>query len=55
MEGYLDEADPNETRYIAVLMPNARAAFSSRGSHLAMYDDQQGYFRELVGFLKQPA
>jgi len=50
-----DEMDPNEMRRIATLMPNARAAISSRGSHLTMYDDQQWYFRELVGFLKQRA
>ncbi|MEJ2007574.1 MAG: proline iminopeptidase-family hydrolase [Acidobacteriota bacterium] len=49
------EMDPNAIRHTASLMPNARAAISSRGSHLAMYDDQQWYFRELVGFLKQSA
>lgn len=34
-------------------MPNARAAVISRGSHMSMYDDQQWYFRKLIGFLKQ--
>ena len=48
-----DEMDPKEMLRIATLMPNARAAISSRGIHLTMYDDQQWYFRELVGFLKQ--
>jgi len=48
-----DEMDPDEMRRIATLMPNARAAISSRGSHMSMYDDQQWYFRELIGFLKE--
>ncbi len=50
-----DEMDPDEMRRIATLMPNARAAISSRGSHMSMYDHQQWYFRELIGFLKQGA
>ncbi len=44
-----------EMRRIATLMPNARAAISSRGSHMSMSDDKQWYFRELIGFLKQRA
>jgi proline iminopeptidase len=48
-----DEMDPDEMRRIATLMPNARAAISSHGSHMSMYDDQQWYFRELIDFLKQ--
>ncbi len=50
-----DEMDPGAMRRSAAQMPNARAAISSRGSHLAMYDDQQWYFKELVGFLKERA
>jgi proline iminopeptidase len=48
-----DEMDPREIRRIAGLMPNARAAISERGSHLSMYDDQDWYFRQVTGFLKQ--
>jgi proline iminopeptidase len=48
-----DEMDPDEMRRIASLIPNARAAISDSGSHLAMYDNQEWYFRQLVGFLKQ--
>jgi proline iminopeptidase len=47
-----DEMDPDEMRRVATLMPNARAAISDRGSHLAMYDDQEWYFRELIRFLR---
>jgi proline iminopeptidase len=50
-----DEMDPDAMRRIATLMPNARAAISLRGSHMSMYDDQQWYFRELIGFLKRAA
>ena len=50
-----DEMDPDEMRHIATLMPNARATISSRGSHMCIYDDQQWYFREVIGFLKQRA
>lgn len=50
-----DEMDPREMRRIASLMPNGRAAISSRGSHLAMYDDQEWYFRRLIDFLKERA
>lgn len=50
-----DEMDPREMRRIAALMPNGRAAISARGSHLAMYDDQEWYFRQLIGFLKERA
>jgi proline iminopeptidase len=48
-----DEMDPDEIRHIATLMPDARAAISARGSHLAMYDDQEWYFGELIRFLRE--
>jgi len=47
-----DEMDPEEIKRDASRMPNARAVISDRGSHLAMYDDQGWYFRELIGFLR---
>jgi proline iminopeptidase len=33
------------------LMPNARVAVCEQGSHCSMYDDQESYFRGLVGFI----
>ena len=48
-----DTMDPAAIRRMAASMPNARAVISERGSHLAMYDDQEWYFRELIRFLKQ--
>ncbi|PWU04715.1 MAG: proline iminopeptidase [Terriglobia bacterium] len=48
-----DTMDPLEMQRIAQAMPNARAVISERGSHLALYDDQDWYFGELIRFLKQ--
>ena len=47
-----DEMDPDALRKMATLIPNARAWISDKGSHLAMYDDQIPYFRELLSFLE---
>jgi len=55
MSARYDTMDPEEMRRIASAMPNARAAISDKGSHLCMYDDQEWYFRELIGFLKESA
>jgi proline iminopeptidase len=37
----------------AELIPHARLAVCENGSHLALYDDQQTYFRHLLGFIKE--
>ena len=34
-------------------LPHGEYAFMPNGSHLAMYDDQQNYFKALVGFLRK--
>ena len=47
-----DTMDPEEMKRIAARMPKAHVAISSKGSHLAMYDDQSWYFRQLISFLK---
>jgi proline iminopeptidase len=49
-----DEMSPEDLRKMAESMPNARAWISENGSHLAMYDDQVPYFRQLLTFLKSP-
>jgi proline iminopeptidase len=48
-----DTMDPQALRRAAREMPHACAVISERGSHLTMYDDQDWYFRELIGFLKE--
>jgi proline iminopeptidase len=47
-----DEMDPEDMRRMATLMPRGEAWISETGSHFAMYDDQQNYFRALLNFLK---
>lgn len=34
------------------LIPHARVAICEQGSHCAMYDDQETYFRDLIQFIK---
>jgi len=47
-----DEMDPEDMRKMAGLMGNASHAFCPNGSHLCMWDDQEVYFRHLLGFLR---
>jgi proline iminopeptidase len=47
-----DEMDPEDMRRMATLLPHGEAWISETGSHFAMYDDQQNYFRALLSFLK---
>jgi proline iminopeptidase len=47
-----DEMDPEDMRRMATLLPRGEAWVSATGSHFAMYDDQQNYFRALLSFLK---
>jgi proline iminopeptidase len=44
--------DPEVMRKMATLMPQGQSWISQTGSHFAMYDDQQNYFRALLKFLK---
>jgi proline iminopeptidase len=46
-----DEMDPDDMRKMAKLMPNATYAICPNGSHLALWDDQANYFRDLLAFL----
>jgi len=48
-----DEMDPDDMRKMATLMPKGQSWISETGSHMAMYDDQQNYFRALLQFLLQ--
>jgi proline iminopeptidase len=44
--------DPAWMEAMAKRLPNGRFLLCPRGSHMAMYDDQETYFRGLIGFLK---
>src|SRR5438105_4419316 len=47
-----DTMDWRDLKRESELLPNARFAFCENGSHLCLYDDQQSYFRHLVGFIR---
>ena len=47
-----DEMDPEDIKKMGRLIPNSRVAICENGSHLAMWDDQEAYFRHLLGFLR---
>lgn len=46
-----DTMDPAHMEAMAARFPNGRYLSCPDGSHLAMYDDQETYFRGLVEFL----
>ena len=47
-----DTADPAHLEWMAHTMPNGRYWYCQNGSHLALYDDQQAYFRGLIQFIR---
>lgn len=47
-----DTMDPAHMRWMATQIPNARYLHCPNGSHLAIYDDQQTYFRGLIEFVR---
>lgn len=46
-----DTMPADDIRRMGALIPESRVAICERGSHLAMYDDQEAYFRHLVQFI----
>ncbi len=44
--------NPDDIRRMGTLLPRSRVAICENGSHLAMWDDQEAYFRHLVAFLQ---
>jgi proline iminopeptidase len=47
-----DTMDPAHMEAMAAAMPHARYLYCPEGSHLAMYDDQEVYFRGLIEFIR---
>ena len=47
-----DEMSVEDMKKEGYLIPNSRTYICQNGSHLSMYDDQQNYFKSIVGFLK---
>jgi len=51
--GRFDTMSVSDIERMGQLMPNARVAICEQGSHCAMYDDQEVYFRDLIRFIKE--
>ena len=47
-----DTMDPKHMEWMAKQIPRGRFLYCPKGSHLAMYDDQETYFAGLVAFLR---
>ena len=47
-----DEMNPDDIRKMGRLLPRSRTVVLENGSHLAMWDDQEAYFRALIPFLQ---
>jgi proline iminopeptidase len=47
-----DTMDPAHMKWMSVVIPNATHLHCPNGSHMAMYDDQEIYFRGLVDFIR---
>jgi proline iminopeptidase len=50
--GKYDTMSADDLKRESELLSNARFALCENGSHLALYDDQQAYFRHLIKFLR---
>ena len=46
-----DEMNPEDIKREGTLLPRSRTAICENGSHLSMWDDQEAYFRHLLGFI----
>jgi proline iminopeptidase len=47
-----DTMDPAHMEWMASAMQHGRYLYCPNGSHMALYDDQQNYFRGLIQFIK---
>ena len=47
-----DTMDPKHMEWMAKQIPRGRFLYCPKGSHLAMYDDQETYFAGLIAFLR---
>jgi proline iminopeptidase len=51
--GMKDEMNPESLKKEGQLLPDGRTYLCPNGSHMAMYDDQQNYFTNMIAFLKE--
>jgi proline iminopeptidase len=52
ISGRYDEMNPEDMRREGQLIPGSRVVLCENGSHLCMWDDQEAYFRGLLGWIK---
>ena len=50
--GRYDTMRVTDIERMGELIPNSRVAICEQGSHCSMWDDQEAYFRDLVGFVE---
>jgi proline iminopeptidase len=55
MAGKYDTMSVDDLTRMSKLLPKGKLSVCANGSHLAMYDDQQKYFGDLIPFLKSLA
>ena len=48
-----DTMDPKHMKWMSEEFPNGHYLYCPEGSHLAMYDDQETYFKGLIEFIKE--
>jgi proline iminopeptidase len=51
ISGRYDEMNPDDMKREGKLIPNSRVVLCERGSHLSMWDDQEAFFRGLLGWI----
>ncbi|MEP3388005.1 MAG: proline iminopeptidase-family hydrolase [Reichenbachiella sp.] len=50
--GEYDTMDPRHMEWMAEQLPKGEYLYCPKGSHMAMYDDQETYFKGLIEFIK---
>jgi len=50
--GEYDTMDPKHMEWMAEQLPKGEYLYCPKGSHMAMYDDQETYFKGLIEFIK---
>jgi proline iminopeptidase len=48
-----DTMDPEHMKWMSTQVKNGTYLYCEQGSHMAMYDDQQTYFKGLIDFVKK--
>jgi proline iminopeptidase len=48
-----DTMDPEHMKWMSTQVKNGTYLYCEKGSHMAMYDDQETYFKGLIGFVKK--